>query len=207
MEWKLWDGDEPPFFTRPEFFNSHPWVPPEHQVGHAERIAMVVDVANDIRALEDGLTVVDIGCGDGSFLKHLGLDWQHAWGYDAGFANVAQARNDGLNVREADILTDELEFGDVTVITEVLEHLADPHSFVKSLGGRWLVATSPSVETDQWHYEHHAWAWDIVGYAKMIEDAGWRVIEHRTVTAAGTVVFGPNGDVRHPVFQCVVGVR
>jgi trans-aconitate methyltransferase len=204
-EWRLFPEGTIPAFTTPGFFEGHAWIPGYHQVGHTERISMVVEVVRDLLTRAEDRTVVDIGCGDGSFLQRLA--WPKSWGYDAGRANVRQAQLDGVNVRQANILTDRLSFGDITVITEVLEHLLDPHGFLKTLGGKILVATSPSIETDEWHYEHHAWAWDSVGYAAMITDAGWEIVGRRDVVATGTVDFGPVRAVRHPSFQCVVGIR
>jgi hypothetical protein len=72
---------------------------------------------------------------------------------------------------------DSIPAADVYVMTEVLEHLADPHRMVRRVHNRWahLIASSPWTETYDSHDECHAWAWDKEGYAKMIADAGFTV--------------------------------
>jgi len=42
------------------------------------------------------------------------------------------------------------------------------------------VASSPFRETDKDHYEFHTWAWDPDGYAKLLNDNGWMIIDHKT---------------------------
>jgi len=181
-EWRLFPEGTIPDFTTTAFFEAHPWVPGDDQIGHAERLAMVVQAVTDLIAKEPALsTVSDIGCGDGSFLallrdRHPRL---RAWGYDAGTGNMAAAARVGVDARQADILAEPLEYGQLVTVTEVIEHLLDPHAFVRSLPAGWLIATSPSAEDDVWHYEQHAWAWDLPGYRQLFEEAGWTVADQR----------------------------
>lgn len=208
-EWRLWDGDEPPFFTQREFFESHPHIPGDHQVGHSERINMVVGVIHTLMMTREWWTVSDIGCGDGSFLARLA---GHArivslWGYDAGRGNLRRAETIGVIAREADIVVDDLSYGDITTITEVLEHLVDPDAMLRRITSEYLIATSPSAESNDWHYEHHAWAWDRDGYVALVERNGWKVFETYECEAERTVTFGPVVETKRPRFQCVVARR
>lgn len=123
-------------------------------------------------------SIVDLGCGDGSLLKQLSELSIPMWGYDAGIANVAHACAIGLDVRRGNLLADPLAYGDLIVATEVVEHLVDPHRFVRSLPGDKLILSSPSAEDADWHYEHHAWAWDMEGYADLVRTNGWAVVDH-----------------------------
>lgn len=213
MEWRLFEEGTIPEFTTLEFFEAHSWIPPGHQIGHSERMDMVVNAFDLLLRQEPTIKkLVDIGCGDGSFLERAQQlcpdhDSCHMWGYDAGKANVEKCREKNLNVRQADILTDTtMHFGDVTTITEVLEHLVDPHAFVASIPSTFLIATSPSAETDTWHYEHHAWAWDTFGYAKMIVDAGWDIIEQYECQSAQS--YNHNTSISQPLrFQAIVARR
>jgi Methyltransferase domain len=173
-EWKLFDGP-PPGYTACQFFSAHPWVPPAHQAGHADRMTMATGLIREAVAAYGPATLSDLGCGDGSLLTLLDDLPLRMWGYDIGGQNVTIAQFKGLDVRQADILGDGLEYGELITCCEVIEHLADPHGFIRSLPGRLLVLTSPSAETAAWHYEHHAWAWDTAGYAAMITAAGWTV--------------------------------
>jgi trans-aconitate methyltransferase len=203
-EWRLFPEGAVPDFSTPEFFGTHPWVPPHGQIGHQERTAMVVDlVANHIGTAQ---TLSDLGCGDGSLLaalegRHLPL---RMWGYDAGRENVATALSAGLDVTHADFLTAQVDLGDIVVMSEVLEHLADPHGFLAKLSANRLVASTPSSETGDWHYYHHAWAWDTAGFRDLLEGAGWSVVEQRTCFGGINVHCGRAGE-QH--FQAVVAER
>ena len=129
-----------------------------------------------------------------------------AWGYDIGTQNVEAATARGVDARQADILGPSLnlEYGELVTCCEVLEHLADPHEFLKSLPGALLILTSPSAESAWWHYEHHAWAWDTEGYAALVTGAGWEVAAHAECDG-GT---NHHGDVTRPQrFQAVLAIR
>ncbi len=42
------------------------------------------------------------------------------------------------------------------------------------------IASSPWTENIDDHYGYHTWAWDVEGYANMLESNGWKVINHET---------------------------
>ncbi len=67
---------------------------------------------------------------------------------------------------------------------EMLEHLVDPHGFVRRIAdhSRFLVASSPWTETKEAHYEFHTWAWDVAGYAELLESNGWSILSHISVS-------------------------
>lgn len=178
-EWRLFDQGTVPAFCTNEFFNRHPWVPPTDQVGHAERIHLVADMVKS--HLGAARTLSDLGCGDGSLLKLIRDLPLRMWGYDAGRENVTRGRSDGLDVHCADFLTDKVDLGDIVVMSEVLEHLIDPHGLLDTIAADRMVASSPASETNEWHYEHHAWCWDMDGYRALFEDAGWTVLDQRAV--------------------------
>ena len=205
-EWQLFPPGTVPDFTTPEFFAAHRWVPPQHQIGHRQRTAMAARLIADVVAEYGCESVSDLGCGDGSLLEELAAVGVHVptWGYDAGRANVARAQSRGLDVRQADLFSDELAYGDLVTACEVVEHLADPHSFVRGLPGRVIVLSSPSTETADWHYVHHAWAWDLDGYAELVTNAGWQII--RQVDCEGGINWH-NGKPGNQRFQAIAAVR
>lgn len=219
MEWRLWDGDEPPFFTQRDFFAAHARIPGEHQVGYDERLSLVAQTVVGVRSMPvnghflDYESITDLGCGDGTLLERLStlMPYTKMWGYDAGRANVEHAQSLGLDVVERDFVHEPFVVGDLVMLTEVLEHLADPHRFLRQLHrdrcAKILVATSPSGESDKWHYEHHAWAWDREGMSDMLVNAGWRPISADSCVARGFVSFGPSGEMKRPSFQCWVALR
>jgi hypothetical protein len=204
-EWRLFPEGTVPDFTTPEFFAAHGWVPPEHQLGHAERISMTADLVREMIAAHGCTTLSDLGCGDGSLLAALrDVEGVRMWGYDAGRENLTVGIAAGLDVREADLLTSDLEYGQMVTASEVLEHLVDPHGFLAKLPGEVLVVSSPSAETDEWHYVHHSWAWDLKGYRALVTGAGWKVVKQ--IDCDGLVNYH-NGIERPQRFQAIAAVR
>jgi predicted TPR repeat methyltransferase len=193
MEWRLFGRLAPPW-TTPEFFTAHPWVDPADQRGHAQRTDMVADFVADVVPAYDVRTLTDLGCGDGSLLQKIERRVKvTAWGYDLGVQNIRVASTlRCVDARRQDFTAGGLEYGDLLVATEVVEHLVDPRGFIRSLPGNLLILSSPWDEDDRNHYEHHAWAWDEPGYREMVEDCGWSVKEQRRC---------PEG------FQAVLAVR
>jgi predicted TPR repeat methyltransferase len=185
VEWQLYPAGTVPEFTQPEFFVRHDWIPPALQLGHAERLELVATMVAELAPA----TVVDLGAGDGSLLGRLAELGISGHGYDLGAANRDRATRAGRDVRAANIVDDleKLDLADLIVCTEVVEHLLDPHGWLRRLaaaaGDRLVVLSSPSSETDVDHYEHHAYAWDCDGYRELVEAAGFVVLEHRTVSA------------------------
>jgi hypothetical protein len=133
-------------------------------------------------------SVVDLGCGDGGLLSVLQpLSFERdvpMWGYDLQRTNVNPAvleRN--VDVRYGDVVAGEVEWGDLAVCTEFLEHLVDPVEFVRKVARntQYMVASSPRTETGNSHYEFHCWAWDEPGYEAMAERGGFEVVRHEGV--------------------------
>jgi hypothetical protein len=128
-------------------------------------------------------TCSDLGCGDGGLLSLLRLD---AWGYDFAPANAQGWADRGVKAEQLDVFgadRDRVRFGDVTAVTEVLEHLEDPRAAVEWIGehSRFIVASSPWDEGPWGHDECHAWAFDRAGYRALIESGGYRVMRQSDV--------------------------
>jgi trans-aconitate methyltransferase len=182
MEWKLFDGP-PPFFTEGWFFAQHPWVDPVAQRGHAARTDMVADLVAELVEKRGIGSATDLGCGDGALMQKIlrRVPALRLWGYDLGRQNLHVATTlRGVDARSASLDSSALDYGDLLIATEVVEHLADPYSYLRGLPGSLLVLSSPYDEDDKNHYEHHAWAWDEDGYRALAEACGWTVTEQRT---------------------------
>jgi hypothetical protein len=180
-EWRLFPEGTVPVFTTPEWYAGRDHAPHLEQVGHRDRLMFTA--AQVAREAMTGLkTVVDLGAGDGGLLSLLGPAMR-AWGYDLQPSNLDAAKVRGVDVRYGDVLTDDIEWGEIAVATEMLEHLIDPHAFVRRIGehAKVLICSSPRLETADEHYEFHTWAWDSTGYRELVEQGGWQVKRHTPV--------------------------
>lgn len=193
-EWKLFEGDVPHVSTF-DFHRERERAPHLEQPGHRPRLErardLVVQAAEDVLkngSFADGpVTVSDLGCGDGGLLSLLdAYDGIEAWGYDFQPSNAAGWAERNVYARALDVFgadRDQASVGQIAVVTEVLEHLADPHAAVRWIGehARFVVASSPWQERPARHDECHAWAWDLAGYQALIRQGGYEVEVHDRV--------------------------
>ena len=157
------------------------------QVGHRPRLLAARDLVVEARGLLDTEvpTLVDLGCGDGGLLSLVQGLFEEAWGYDFCPANAAGWTERGVDAEFLDVFNGDrslVQLGDVVVMTEVLEHVADPHGVVRWLHDdprpAFLVCSSPWDETDVYADACHAWAYDRDGYRELFEGIGWQVLRH-----------------------------
>jgi hypothetical protein len=197
-EHRLFDPAEPPEWLDPEW-----WRDREHcdHLGsptgaHVARLREATNLAARAALMADYSAVpyvVDLGAGDGALLSLLPQPLRSSsYGYDIIRADVQYA----TKVRDTDVsqrnIANEfdqqyftLPLGPVVVLTEVLEHMADPHGFLAKLHERpevrYVVASSPHSETSEQHEWNHAWAWDCRGYLSMFRAAGFKGVEYHEV--------------------------
>lgn len=183
-EWQLFEPDTIPQVSTYDFHKDRGRAAHLEQPNHHDRLMEAVAFVMDAyKKLGRQATITDLGCGDGGLLSLVQWDNVLAWGYDFTPANVAGARERGVQVYPADVFgedRDQIVFGNITVMTEVLEHLADPHGVLRWVvqHSRFLVASSPYDEHPGSYDECHAWAWDVQGYAALIQSTGWSIIAH-----------------------------
>lgn len=191
-EHKLFSGSVPHVST-PEYHRDRERAPHLEQAWHQPRLhaaaGYVLDFAVRCQELtpEALLTVSDLGCGDGGLLSLLkdSPDLGDCWGYDFQPSNAAGWTERGVTAYPADVFGadwDDVRLGNVVVMTEVLEHLADPHRVLRLLrdrGANRLVCSSPHNEHPGNHSDCHAWAWDLDGYRTLLESNGWDVVARR----------------------------
>jgi len=184
MEHKLFDGDVAEVSTF-AFHEHRERAAHLEQPAHRPRLlhaARLVNIAVNLGAT----TVSDLGCGDGGLLSLLEPMAVKAWGYDFAPANIAGWLERGVTAYPLDVFgadRGEVELGDVTVVTEVLEHVSAPHDEVRWIAehSRFIVASSPWNEGPEGHDECHAWCFDVEGYRALIEGGGFRILRHDQV--------------------------
>lgn len=183
-------------FTKPHsademFYHDRPASDHINEPAHRDRLIHTVEVVEklilDTRLAPESwpnLSVADWGCGNGGFLNELSsrVPGVRMWGYDLSPRALEDAKaRYGVNAEFKDITKDDVEVGHVTVLTELLEHMVDPHGLLhrlKRLGADWVVASCPAYEDPIKHYEHHLWCWLAGGFGLMFERCGYRVIRH-----------------------------
>lgn len=202
-EWRLFPEGTIPEFTRPEWYEQRERSPHLEQPDHGQRLRMTHHFAGLVMAGLDLHSVTDLGCGDGGLLSLL--RGTAAIGYDLCPANVAAAcleREVDAYVLDVVSEPERIQWGELAVATEMLEHLADPHGLVRLIAAnaRAVVASSPANEDDRSHYEFHAWAWDMAGYRAMFETAGFEVTIHTPVSGYQILagVMPPRGPDEYP---------
>lgn len=188
-EWRLFEAGTIPGGTTPEWCarrNRPPYVKEDAHRGRLELAASFVAQMVNSGYVD---SVVDLGCGDGSLLALLQsgpLATLPAllWGYELPHNGESVAGKRGVDVRYADVTTDDINWGRLAICTEMLEHLIDPHAFLRRVAEHspWLVASSPFAKTDESHCEYHTWAWDLDGYRSLIEQAGYGIMRHETIS-------------------------
>lgn len=197
-EWKLY-GDEIPDCATPEWYAERDHAPHLEQEGHRQRLLLTAELVEDavqrmrVGPPPDG--ICDLGAGDGGLLQAIRERGVRvpAWGYDLQPTNVKAAIDRGVSVELADFDVDPIRFANIVVASEVIEHLPDPHAFVRWVAAsqaRYFIATSPYTETPSGHYDFHLWAWDLVGYRKLFEDAGWVVLRQETAWISQCLLLG-----------------
>lgn len=188
MEVRFFEDGDVPIFTTPEWYEGIERAPHLEQPGHRGRLLLAYEyVAEALYNL--GLhTVSDMGCGDGGLLQLLKERYDGvpitAWGYDLMPENIKAAKEErGVAVEFGDAVAGDVVWGQIAVMTEMVEHLVDPHGFLAGIPDsvRAVVASSPDNETPESHYEFHTWGWDMAGYRAMFEAAGFDVVRHETI--------------------------
>jgi 2-polyprenyl-3-methyl-5-hydroxy-6-metoxy-1,4-benzoquinol methylase len=157
-----------------------------NQEGHRPRLMQVLDYIIHLTSKDPELNICDFGCGNGGLIREIESKIPNKiWGYDLLPANVKDSHEKGntTNVMYKDFITDVdgIEYPDIAICTEVLEHLVDPDVFITKLlnnNVQCIIASSPDYETPNYHAPFHLWVFNGDSYKEMFERAGWNVILH-----------------------------
>jgi len=138
-----------------------------------------------------GRKILDVGCGDGTFLSALSDEWSRC-GVEPSHSGARLARERNLEVACAtlDGTTKPYEV-DVISALDVIEHVVDPHDFVKSLKrhlrkeGVVLLLTGDAdayparIAGPQWSYLRwcgHISVFSQAGLRRLLESHGFEVL-------------------------------
>jgi hypothetical protein len=180
-EWRLFPEGTIPEYTKPEWYEVREHAPHLEQAGHRDRLMATASLVAQA-AMYGHRTLVDLGSGDGGLLSLLGPAIK-AWGYDLMPENLDAAKDRGVDVRFGDVVEGDIDWGQIAVATEMLEHLVDPHAFVRRIAEHCqvLVCSSPWLERPGSAYEFHTWCFDLEGYRNLVEQAGFVVKRQQRV--------------------------
>lgn len=157
-----------------------------NQDGHRPRLMQVKDYILQLVKTDNTITIADFGCGNGGLIRELQnlLPDNKIWGYDLQPSNIEDSHKKGNseNIHYIDFVNEDVEFPNIAIATEVLEHLVDPDTFIKRLldnGVKYIVASSPDYETPSYHAPFHLWVFNGDSYKEMFETQGWEVLVHK----------------------------
>jgi hypothetical protein len=168
------------FFETPKFQDAE-WHkergPAKHidDVTHGLRLELARGYARYLCGFYPINNVVDLGCGDGGLISLLAKDLPHITftGYDLAPKNIEYGKENRVkNLSNATINYQNFREvkveADLVIMTEVLEHLVDPHEFIETINAEWIIASSPLNEEHGFDPSSiHLWGWDYEGYKQM----------------------------------------
>ncbi len=204
MEYKLFGT---PQFHDAAWYQSREAADHINDPSHRIRLLEALRLIHHIIECEDLelKTLADWGAGNGGLLSEFkkndhGMKY---WGYDLCPANQQYGcEKYCVDIQLIDIVEGDPVPGEITVLTELLEHLVSPHDLLDRLlhpepQCRWIVASTPGFEDFRNHYEYHLWAWTGDSFADMFSRANWDVVRHFTRAEAGTqFIVARNPDLR-----------
>lgn len=185
-EYRFFDKGDTPWHSTQEFHNDRESAPHIEQHGmQRDRLVMAGEFVKDLCLKYDIKSVSDLCCGDGGLLEYLSPFFKErgieSWGYEFQPANIRDAiYKRKVDVSYADVVKDSIEFGELVIMTECLEHFADPHYMVSRVAenSNYFVLSSPNGETPEAHYELHTWGWSWPAYENLITQFGYQVTRH-----------------------------
>jgi len=170
MEYKLFDQ---PHSHDHDFYKDRVMADHINQGDHRPRLLQVADEVLELSKLDEIKTIGDFGCGNGGLVNYLsGMVSQKVYGYDLQPSNVNFAKEKGRPVELKDFINEEVEYPDLIICTETLEHLVSPHDFLKKASKkvRYIVASTPGYETETFHAPFHLWVWTEDSFKDIFKD-------------------------------------
>jgi 2-polyprenyl-3-methyl-5-hydroxy-6-metoxy-1,4-benzoquinol methylase len=122
---------------------------------HPDIYAHVLRLANKNLKASENLSIIDVGCGKGSFLKILKEAFPKSNLTGCDLADYSSEVGEGLKWVQQDLnkeFSSSFEKYDLVFAIEVIEHIENPRHFIRELGnilkpGGLLVITTPNIES------------------------------------------------------------
>jgi methionine biosynthesis protein MetW len=152
------------------------------------------------KIIDAGSSVLDVGCGEGLLLEYLtqakGI---FGYGVDISQEAIKLTRGRGVRAETANILDWSVDQDyDYIILSEVLEHLADPEKVIATVSERFrkaLIVSIPNIGYYQhrlrllcgrfpvqwtWHPAEHLRFWTVVDFVEWIKELGLEVADIRS---------------------------
>lgn len=187
--------DEAAYYSRiyPQGYRHDKW--PDH----VERVVASVGM---IRKYVNGYSsVADLSCGDGAILRALSQagmvnrlilgDLNRVpdpalalWRQGSRYLDVSALLPGPL----PDTLEQMPEPVDLFVLSETLEHMADPDALLRRLTqvSTYLFMSTPVEEPREYGNLEHYWSWGTADIAEMLNDSGWTPLERQILDPVST---------------------
>lgn len=142
---------------------------------HVERVQWTSRILNKFVEEWKIHTAVDPACGDGAILNSLPYQVEKCFGdyVSAPHVDVQGPLEDTLPLLA---MPAEQRPYTVLVLTEIIEHVADPVAVLKLARQHfdWMLLTTPIDEDKTIHDNpQHIWSWGIDDMATLLHEAGW----------------------------------
>lgn len=176
MEYKLFDQ---PHSHDKEFYQDRAMADHINQGDHRPRLLQVAQEVIELSKLDEIKSIGDFGCGNGGLLAYLESEVsQRLYGYDLQPSNVRFAQKQGRPVQLKDFVNESVEWPDLLICTETLEHLVDPHGFLEkaSKKSKYIVASTPGYESELFHAPFHLWVWTDESFKDIFR--GWEIMKY-----------------------------
>lgn len=179
------------FYATAEFHQDREEADHLNQANHRTRLLEVGELVQDLKDRHNLNSWRDLGCGNGGLLSLVQMN--DKIGYDFQPANVSAQRYPVV-IEYRDFSNDDCSGIDVVTMTEVLEHMMDPHGFLKNLKCKFLVASVPEGETPHSHYVHHLWGWCRDSFTQMLINADFEIVTQ--AGGGGTLIVSAKKVIR-----------
>ena len=148
-------------------------------------------IENLLEEHQAGRSILDVGCGDGTFLNALSDKWiKH--GIEPSAAGAELSRKKDLDVSIGTLSSSARRRVDLVSALDVIEHVVDPHTFIESVkehlntNGTVLLLTGDAasytarVAGPQWSYLSwcgHISVFSACGLRKLLESHGFEILD------------------------------